>query len=1181
MPTKLRDLYSRDIDASLNPVVSTGNLDEATVATEIREYVFTKDVVDGAYRALDAIRAGSVQHNGIWVSGYFGSGKSHFLKFLSYCLGKRPGALDRVAEAVAKHDPLAGGDGIASPGDWNPVSGWLAANAASVRTILFNMGESALSNARSGADFLTVFWGRFNAMRGYSDANLSLAAYLEKPLDKAGLFGAFKDEIARQGFDWEADRDTLAGTMLDTVLEAAKSVWPQMTADAARRSILENRLPLSVSAFMADVKDWLDAQGPEARLVFCADEVSQYIGNRSNLLLQLQEIVTAFHNVCGKRVWLVCTSQQDLSQITSESGINQSSEEYGKIMGRFPVVVQLSAAATERITRERVLDKTPRARVELGGWFDAHSDEIAAQYEFPAAYPVYGGRDDFVATYPFLDCHLKLVGQVLRAFRDRRFTVENINNNARSVLGATLDVAKATKDRPLGSFVAFDDFYEPMFADGLTALAHSVVQNAATLVEQRPDKPFARRVLRNLFMVCHLDGADAQAFPATLDNLVSLMLTDLSASRKALKDKIAEETDWLCSQSVLMRESVQGQPERFKFYSRAEADVARRIGNVVPGNGDLATEFESLVAACLGSSLRPRAKIGATSVSVGVDAMGRHFLANNPDVGVDLSVHSRGMNLAQFALTVPDTTLVFFLNDLYNQDAKFRKALDDYCRFNLFSRQTPAASEEERDAIEVFRARAEKLRTDVLVPSLEKMLRDAPVLSGNSQIAVPPAKASKRYEEALRKHLERLYPEASAAESLPHSAQALANDVASWQPPLPGAPLSRPEQLVEDYLGGVASPHPAAGAVDHFRKRPYGWDECATLAVLARLVAADRRRFFYNGAPDPDEATVAANLASRTAGFSVAAASAVPRQAMDDFLAAIRSVFGHRALQDSPAQARELARDAKELLGESIAKIAASEAAADGRPFAAPLAALRTAFEDWRAKADPGAFFATVTAGAASVASDWDLAKQIDKFTSGSQWAKYRAIEDYAAANAENAAFLAPDDKAKFDLLAAAKDAAKPWSDLPSWIRLRGETDRAFDARRAEKRAEIDRVYSAVFDELEQLASHLGVARSAFSDRSAAIAEKQSPDSILALENAINAAANFKAGETQKIIAAQPAPAPGPKGGAPRPAAVRSVRLAVSHAAPLATEADVDAYLATLKAQLMAVVETGASVIVQ
>lgn len=1179
--TKLSSLYSRDMDASLNPVVSTGNLEEATVGTEIREYVFTKDVVDGLYRTLDTIRTGAVEHNGIWVSGYFGSGKSHFLKFASYCLGNRADALKRAAEAVAKHDPLAGGDGIASPSDWTAISDWISANAGSVRTILFNMGESALSNARSGADFLTVFWGRFNRMRGYSDTNLSLAAYLEKPLDKAGLFGRFRDEIANQGFDWDSDRDTLAGTMLDTVLETAKSVWPQLTVDAVRQSILDNRLSLSVAGFLSDVKEWIDSQGAEARLVFCADEVSQYIGNRSNLLLQLQEIVTAFHNVCGKRVWLVCTSQQDLSQIASESGINQSSDEYGKIMGRFPVVVQLSATATEQITRERVLDKTPRARVELGTWYDANANQIDAQYELPAAYPVYGGREDFIATYPFLDGHLKLVGQVLRAFRDRKFTVQNINNNARSVLGATLDVAKATKNRDLGSFVAFDDFYEPMFADGLTALAHSVVQNAATLVEQRPDKPFARRVLRNLFMVCHLDGADAQAFPATLDNLVSLMLTDLSTSRKALKDRIAEETDWLCSQSVLMREAGPGGTEHFKFYSRAEADVARRIGNVVPGNSDLASEFESLVAACLGSSLRPRAKIGATSVSVGVDAMGRHFLANNPDVGVDLSVHSRGMNLAQFALTVPDTTLVFFLNDLYNQDAKFREALDEYCRFNLFSRQTPAASEEERDAIEVFRARAEKLRTDVLVPSLEKMLRDAPVLSGNSQIAVPPAKASKRYEEALQKHLERLYPEASAAESLPHSAQALANDVVSWQPPLPGAPLSRSEQLVEDYLGGVASPHPAAGAVDHFRKRPYGWDECATLAVLARLVAADRRRFFYNGAPDPDEATVAANLASRTAGFSVAAASAVPRQTMDDFLAAVRSVFGHVALQNSPMQAKELARDGKDLLAESIARISAAEAAAGGRPFAAPLASLRARFEAWRAKTDPKEFFETVTAEAGPVGAEWDLAKQISNFTGGAQWPKFLAIEDYAAANAENAAFLAPDDKAKFDLLAAAKDAAKPWSDLPNWIRLRAETDQAFDARRAEKRAEIDRVYSAVFDELEALASNLGVARSAFSDRSAAIAEKQTPGSILALENAINAAANFKAGETQKIIAAQPAPAPGPKGGALRPASVRSVRLAVSHAAPLATEADVDAYLATLKSQLMAEINAGTAVIVQ
>ena len=154
--------------------------------------------------------------------------------------------------------------------------------------------------------------------------------------------------------------------------------------------------------------------------------------------------MTAFHNETGAKVWLVCTAQQDLSDITSASGINQASEEYGKIMGRFPVMVQLPASSTEFITRKRVLAKTPSAAIELGQYYDAHQNEITAQYEFPAAYPVYTGRGDFIDTYPFLGCHFRLMGQVLRAFRERDYVVQNVKNNARSVLTITLDVARET-----------------------------------------------------------------------------------------------------------------------------------------------------------------------------------------------------------------------------------------------------------------------------------------------------------------------------------------------------------------------------------------------------------------------------------------------------------------------------------------------------------------------------------------------------------------------------------------------------------------------------------------------------------------------------------------------------------------------------------------------------------------
>ena len=182
----------------------------------------------------------------------------------------------------------------------------------------------------------------------------------------------------------------------------------------------------------------------------------------------------------------------------------------------------------------------------------------------------------------------------------------------------------------------------------------------------------------------------------------------------------------------------------------------------------------------------------------------------------------------------------------------------------------------------------------------------------------------------------------------------------------------------------------------------------------------------------------------------------------------------------------------------------------------------------------------------------------------------------FADDNAENVQFLDDAGKDGFAHLVAAKDDTKPWSNLPSLIKIRNQTENAFAACRTAKEAQIEVAYSAAFDELEAQAGNLGVDKSAFADRAATIAAKRAGGSLMALENAINAVASFKESETQRIIAAVPKAE-----GSQSSATVKSVKLNVSHPTPLKDEDDVDSYLEGLKSQLMAEIEAGASVIVQ
>lgn len=201
---KLKELYSKPINRAVNPAVSATKFDPETERIEIQEYVFTDEIVNGLYRILDAIKNNKpYDHVGIWIDGYYGSGKSHFLKYLDYCITPRTrdDALSRLLEAVKSIDPLDENHNISCDYDaMLSIANWL--KRATIDTCIFNL-ETSYDNATDKKKaFLHIFWNEFNGKRGFNKFNLTLAQNLEKPLQEKGVFEQFKERIAEEGGDW-------------------------------------------------------------------------------------------------------------------------------------------------------------------------------------------------------------------------------------------------------------------------------------------------------------------------------------------------------------------------------------------------------------------------------------------------------------------------------------------------------------------------------------------------------------------------------------------------------------------------------------------------------------------------------------------------------------------------------------------------------------------------------------------------------------------------------------------------------------------------------------------------------------------------------------------------------------------------------------------------------------------
>ena len=601
---KLKDLYSKPINRAVNPAVSATKFDPETERIEIDEYVFTDEIINGLFRILDAIKNNKpYDHVGIWIDGYYGSGKSHFLKYLDYCItpSTRERAVNRLLAAVKAIDPLDEKHNLNFDYDeLLSIANWL--KRATIDTCIFNLETSYDNSTDKKKAFLHVFWNEFNGKRGFNKFNITLAQNLEKPLAEKGVFEAFKERIAEEGGDWNdpgmaAD---LIDNELDWVLDIAKELAPTLSVDSIRERIIKRDTNMSIDRFGMELASYLKDKGDDYRLILLADEVSQFINKERDRYLNLQEIITKLSEACDNKVWVACTAQQDLSEIMDDCHIAEEKDKEGKIKGRFEVKVSLKGTQPEVITQKRILDKKEEVKPELAALYNQYKAGFDLQFKLPTSYSSYETQDDFVDYYPFVPYQFKLIMQVFNSFLNLGYVAKEVKGNERSIIKVIHSTAKTNADAELGKFISFDELYNNMFEEGLQARGQKAVDNALRMARtyqtDRPERTrLAVRVANVLFMICNISQTDQLVFPATLDNVTSLLINDMETPRLNIKNEVEKVIEFLCDNNIIRREQgKQGAPETYAFYSEEEMKVAQLIQSQVVDNNTQAEQLKEI-----------------------------------------------------------------------------------------------------------------------------------------------------------------------------------------------------------------------------------------------------------------------------------------------------------------------------------------------------------------------------------------------------------------------------------------------------------------------------------------------------------------------------------------------------------------------------------------------------------
>ena len=165
----IRDMFVKPIDRDIKGVIKVGQADDENIRQELEEYVVTRELQKHFADFFGSYKKGINGHTdkmGVWISGFFGSGKSHFLKILSYLLenkevnGKK--AIDYFMDDHKILDPMVLAD---------------MKLAASIPTdvILFNIdSKSEMAGKQSKDAIVSVFLKVFNEMQGFVAPCLSL-----------------------------------------------------------------------------------------------------------------------------------------------------------------------------------------------------------------------------------------------------------------------------------------------------------------------------------------------------------------------------------------------------------------------------------------------------------------------------------------------------------------------------------------------------------------------------------------------------------------------------------------------------------------------------------------------------------------------------------------------------------------------------------------------------------------------------------------------------------------------------------------------------------------------------------------------------------------------------------------------------------------------------------------------
>lgn len=701
---KVRECILRPLTEDIDTVVRVDAVGK--LANDVKEYVLT-DRLAGEFskildRVVDCARPPGTPTSkvGVWISGFFGSGKSHFAKLAGHLLADTPVAgestralFKQLLHSERNNDERL--DGLLQQMLTHHISCHLT--SFDITTV-----HTAAAESNVGLTFLRAFYRSLNL------SGVIPFAEVELELQRAGEYDAFCAAYQKlTSRAWNDDRDQASS--LSQFANCLPKFLPSRhpTSEEARQnlqaSIADTSKNRDIDRIVDDLLRWLDSQGPNDRIAFVADEVGAWAGSDLKRIEQIRAFVETIGDKGQGRIWLLVTSQEKLSEVVANATSDRDFLQ--RLEARFPTNVHLESSEVGTVIETRILKKTPAGQVELEKVWGAKQQVLRDVAEPPglelgANYPV-ADMQPFVQDYPFLPYQLPAAADLFGGMRGVK-----VSSGARSMIKVAFDALRDLADRPLGALVSWDQIFDSANSENEFADEQYLGSQGLDYIESA-DRDitgigFAEpsRILKALWLV-----QQSARIPRTERNITRLLTDSAESDVLRLEKQVGEALVALETKNFVRREVGTGQ---WKFLTQDEVTVEKIVKRLTEdlSASRVRKEVTELCSSRLGALLNGRVTHGVSNTTFDYGISLASVSLKNDSARVQVDVLFQDSPTAQSTLKDAATTLdspkVWWILPPMPK-------LHDRIRRALAIEALPADEEFRRIATDRTRAEADKL----------------------------------------------------------------------------------------------------------------------------------------------------------------------------------------------------------------------------------------------------------------------------------------------------------------------------------------------------------------------------------------------------------------------------------------------------------------------------------------